>query len=445
MPHRHLFSLSTIQSQITAIILFGLIIIVVGGSMLEQRVGNDYPMLDIDTVDTYADRVFALSSILKTATLEERDVVVLAARRAGWDLTLQPSSLKTTFTTTSPAESMLDAVVDFLFAPDGTQTPVGGWKTFLNGKRVVSAEVDEQTMLVLGGFQDTAFWNELLARGPHYLVALITLIVLFSSFAVRAITRPLRKIAAAAANADITSGRMIFEEKGSVEIVAVARSLNGMSDRITTMIEGRTRMLRGVSHDLRTPLTRLRLRAERACEGELRDMLLADISRIDSLLRDSLRYLRDDYNRETVETVDLASMLQTICNEFSDIGHNVSYFGPNRLPARFKPVAITRAVNNLCENAVKFGSNVEISLGVIAETVVIEVADDGPGIPEALRSRVLEPFYKIDAARSVNNTGFGLGLSIVSEIVQGHAGTLEFLERQPHGLIVRLKIPLRHS
>jgi len=211
MPHRHLFTLSTIQSQITAIILSGLIIIVVGGSMLEQRVGNEYPMLDIDTL---ADRVFALSSILKTATPGERDVVVLAANRAGWDLTLQPSSLRTTLTTTSPAESTLDAVVDFLFPPDGTQTPVGGWKTFLNGKRVVSAEVDEQTMLVLGGLPDKAFWNELLARGPHYLVALITLIVLFSSFAVRAITRPLRKIAAAAANADITSGRMIFEEKG---------------------------------------------------------------------------------------------------------------------------------------------------------------------------------------------------------------------------------------
>lgn len=442
MPHRHLFTLSTIQSQITAIILFGLIIIVVGGSLLEQRVGNDYPMLDIDNL---ADRVFALSSILHTATPEERDVIVMAAHRAGWDLTLQPSSLKTTFTTTSSAEGVFDMALELLFPPDGTQTPVGGWKTFLNGKRVVSAEIDPQTILVLGGLPDKAFGNEFLSRGPHYLVALITLIVLFSSFAVRAITRPLRKIAAAAANADITSGRMIFEEKGSVEIVAVARSLNGMGDRITTMIEGRTRMLRGVSHDLRTPLTRLRLRVERACEGELRDMLLADISRIDSLLRESLRYLRDDHNRETAETVDLASMLQTICNEFSDIGHNVSYSGPNRLPARFKPVALTRAVNNLCENAVKFGSTVEISLGVVAETVVIEVADDGPGIPEALRSRVLEPFYKIDAARSVDSAGFGLGLSIVSEIVQGHAGTLEFLERQPHGLIVRLKIPLRHT
>uniref|UniRef100_UPI0031013D28 hypothetical protein n=1 Tax=Neorhizobium sp. EC2-8 TaxID=3129230 RepID=UPI0031013D28 len=148
------FTLSTIHSQITAIILFGLIIIVLGGSMLEQRVGNGYPMLDIDT---HADRVFALSSILKTATPEERDVVVLAARRAGWDLTLQPSSLKTTLTTTSPAENMLDAVVDFLFPPDGTQTPVGGWKTFLDGKRVVSAEIDQQTMLVLGGLPDQAF------------------------------------------------------------------------------------------------------------------------------------------------------------------------------------------------------------------------------------------------------------------------------------------------
>ncbi|APO68973.1 sensor histidine kinase protein [Rhizobium gallicum] len=440
MPLRQLFSLSTIHGQITGIILFGLIIIVIGGSMFEQGVGNDYPLLD---AENFADRVFAMSSILKSATAEEREIILQAANRAGWDVTLQPRSLAREFTTSSSQETYLDAAIDWLLPPDGLQTPLGGWKTFVNGKRVVSAEVDAQTMLVLGGLPDTLFLSEVLARGPHYLVALVTLIILFSSFAGWAITRPLRKIASAAANADITSGRVIFEEKGSVEIVAVARSLNDMSDRITKMIDGRTRMLRGVSHDLRTPLTRLRLRAERVCEQELRDMLLADISRINSLLKESLSYLRDDHNREKVERVDLATTLQTICNEFNDVGHNVVYDGPNHLTAYFKPLAITRAVTNLCENAVKFGSNVLVELRSTAETVVIEVEDDGPGIPEASRAQVLEPFYKVDAARTRGDAGFGLGLSIVAEIVQAHQGRLELLDRRPSGLIARLTIPLQ--
>lgn len=441
MTFHLLFSRPTIQSQITAIILFGLIVIVVGGSMLERRVGNDYPTFDVEEL---ADRVFSLSSLLRGATGEERATVLRAAQRAGWEMSIQPRAYAQKFTTTSPKENLFDSIVDFIFSPDGIETPLGGWKTFVGDKRVVAAEIDAQTILVLNGLPDAPFWNEVLGRGPHYLVALITLIVLFSSFAVWAITRPLRKIAATAATADITSGKMVFEERGSVEIVAVARSLNEMSDRIASMIEGRTRMLRGVSHDLRTPLTRLRLKIERMEDRQLRDSLSADISRIDSLLRESLRYLRDDHNREAMETADLASMMQTICNEFADVGHDIRYIGPNRFPTQLRPLAITRAVTNLCENAVRFGCCVEVRLFQLGNSAVITVTDDGPGIPNELRAHVLEPFHKIDASRGTSN-GFGLGLSIVVEIVQAHGGTLELLSAVPSGLVAKLDIPLKLS
>ncbi|WP_244447597.1 ATP-binding protein [Neorhizobium galegae] len=434
MFFRRLPGLSTIHSQITGVILLSLAITVLGGSFLKQRVETGYSLVDVEEL---ADSVFTISSILKTATPEERDIVLQAANRAGWHFTLRPRALAETFKSSSPEESVLDATIDWLFSPDGRQTPLGGWKTFLDDKRVVSAEIDDKTILVLGGLPNTAFWSEVL----DYLVAVITLIVLFSSFGVWAITRPLRKIASAAANADITSGRVIFEEEGSVEIVAVARSLNGMSDRITDMIHGRTRMLRGVSHDLRTPLTRLRLRIERVGDGQLRDMLLADISRIDSLLKESLSYLRDDHHREQVETIDLATTLQTICSEFDDVGHKVDYIGPNHLSANCKPLAITRAVTNLCENAVKFGDKVAIELKRSGDKVVVDVSDNGPGIPKQSRAQVLEPFFKLNAARTDGNAGFGLGLSIVGEIVQAHRGTLELLDGEPSGLLARLTFP----
>lgn len=217
-----------------------------------------------------------------------------------------------------------------------------------------------------------------------------------------------------------------------------------MQRRISTMVEARTRMLRGISHDLRTPLTRLRLRAERVGEDEIRSGLLTDIERIDRLLKESLGYLRDNHQREEPQRADLASALKTICDEFADMGHDIEYRGPARMVSTFKPLALTRAVTNLCENAIKFGRHVDVELRFDAAAAIIDVMDDGPGIPVEYRTRVLEPFFKVDAARGDANGGFGLGLSIVVEIIEAHRGKLELLDRNPKGLIARLTLPSGH-
>ncbi|WP_226951136.1 ATP-binding protein [Rhizobium terrae] len=428
----------TIHGQIMALILLGLLIVLVGGSMLERRVRDDYAVLDIEKL---ANGTFAISSILETAPAAERDIILAAAIRSGWNVSLQPTSLLQQLTTTSSTETFFDIAIDKFFPPDNKPAPLRGWKTFLNDDRVIAVRVDDANILVLSNLPKAFLRSDALGFGSNYLVAFITLIILFSLFGIWAITRPLRKIASAAMNADLSPGPAIFEEKGSVEIVALARALNNMRARIAAMVDGRTRMLRGVSHDLRTPLTRLRLRVERVQQTELRDALLIDINHIDSLLKESLSYLRDDHRRETMERADLAIVLQTICNEFNDVGHNITYHGPNRLITNFKPLAFTRAVTNLCENATKFGTSIIVELRSATDAIVIDVSDDGPGIPAQHRSRVLEPFYKVDAARGGGEAGFGLGLSIVSEIIESHQGQLQLLERQPHGLIARLTLP----
>jgi signal transduction histidine kinase len=135
--------------------------------------------------------------------------------------------------------------------------------------------------------------------------------------------------------------------------------------------------------------------------------LLTDIERIDRLLQESLGYLRDNHPREASQRADLASVLQTVCDEFADMGHDVTYHGPARFVAEFKPLALMRAVTNLCENAVKFGSKAYVSLTEAAGEAVIDVADDGPGIPEQYRAGC-EPFFKIDSARGGIGVGFGL-------------------------------------
>jgi len=430
---------STIHGQITAIILVCLVIVISAGSTLERWVRKDY---DVPDLEALSDRISAISSILAAATPSERDAIIEIANRSNWNLSLQPLSFADRFTTSSATEPFIHAAIDWFFPPDNGAVPFGGWRTFVDGKRVLAAQIDNENLLVLEKLPQRFLRSDALSFGSNYLVALVTLIILFSTFSVWTITRPLRRIASAAMRADISLGPELFEERGSVEIIALARALNGMQRRISAMVEARTRMLRGISHDLRTPLTRLRLRAERVSENEIRDALLADIKQIDRLLRESLGYLRDNHHREVPQRADLGSLLQTVCDEFTDMGHDVTYHGPARMVASFKPLALTRAVTNLCDNATKFGKRVDVELRAAGGEVTIDVADDGPGISAEHRAQVLEPFYKIDAARGKADSGFGLGLSIVAEIVQAHHGKLELLDQHPNGLIARLVIPL---
>lgn len=235
-----------------------------------------------------------------------------------------------------------------------------------------------------------------------------------------------------------------FDEGGPREIRALARSLNDMRTRIREMIDGRTRMVRAISHDLRTPLTRLRMRAERSTDAGLRDAMLTDISRIDAMIEETLTYLQRDVATETVLRVDLPSLLQTVCHDFENAGLPVAYEGPDRLAFECKPQALARAVTNLVDNGVKFAGAVTVRLATQIDGVRIEVTDRGPGVPEELRAKVLEPFFKGDASRSAKGPGgFGLGLSIVHEVVGGHGGTMELRDGEPQGLVVRLDLPSR--
>jgi signal transduction histidine kinase len=428
-----------IHWQITLIIVLCLMIGVVGSAKLEQWVRTDQEAVDLEEV---AERVSAIASLLSAASPVEQETIVAIANRTDAALFRRPIGLADSFTTSSPDEPYIERLADWLFPPDSRTVPLGGWRTFLGGNRIVSARIGNTDFLVMKQLPVSATRSDAITFGSNYLVALVTLIVIMTGFAIWTITRPLRRIAAAAMNADISSGPTVFPEQGSIEIMALGRALNAMQTRISSMMNARTAMLRGISHDLRTPLTRLRLRADRVAETEVRQALLVDIERIDKLLKVSLSYLRDSHQTEDAERVDLASVVKTICDDFDDTGHNIKYTGPDHLVSTFKPLAITRAVTNLCENAAKFGTHVYVSLSRQEGSAVIEVADDGPGIPEGDRQRVMEPFFKLDTARSGADHGFGLGLSIVKEIVQAHGGRFEMHARYPNGLVAKLILPL---
>jgi signal transduction histidine kinase len=163
---------------------------------------------------------------------------------------------------------------------------------------------------------------------------------------------------------------------------------------------------------------------------------------MEQMLAETLGYLRDDGRVETAVPVDLPSVLQTICTELADLGETISYHGPAKLAYLCKPIAITRAVSNLIDNAVKFGTLISVSLSRLSDGAIqIAVADNGPGISYSHRSRVFEPFFKGDNSRRSGSEGFGLGLSIAKRIVEDHSGHIDIQENLPRGLRVCIVLP----
>ncbi|WP_213738949.1 ATP-binding protein [Bradyrhizobium sp. dw_411] len=319
----------------------------------------------------------------------------------------------------------------FPFARDGDNHRVG---IALPDGAMISARI-------LPDLRQRPFW-----AGP-WMVTLLFAIVsvsILGLWAARALTAPLSSIAKAAENFSLNGAAPPLPERGPEEIRSVAKALNRMRERITTLIDDRTKMLAAISHDLRTPITRMRLRSEFIEDDMQRHRMLSDLDQMRSMLESVLSFLRNDRKLEAMTLTDIASTLQLITDQFTDMGHKVIYDGPAHAMATVRPDDLHRSVTNLVENAARFGAVATIRLGVSPDIATIEVEDDGPGISDARKNVMLEPFVRGDDARNMDETaGFGLGLSIARSIVLAHGGTLSLNDRQPHGLIVRIELPVR--
>lgn len=271
------------------------------------------------------------------------------------------------------------------------------------------------------------------------LVLIFCVVCALAFYAVRWITRPLATIANAAhAFARSPDDDSPLKDVGPAEIRQLATAFSTMRDRTRQLIHDRGQMMAAISHDMRTPLTRLRLRADRAAPDDDRAAMLADITVMEDMIREALTYLRDGRAVEPPQTIDLPALLRTICDQAQDLGHCVNYGGPARLAYCGQPNALQRAISNVVDNATKYGDAVVVTLESERDATRIVVVDDGPGIPAALRERVFEPFFKIGGARTAR--GFGLGLSIARDIVERHHGMIELQDHHPRGLSVRITL-----
>jgi len=256
----------------------------------------------------------------------------------------------------------------------------------------------------------------------------------------RIITRPLSTLARAAEAAGRSVRHPPLVEQGVREIQEATRAFNTMQDRLLRYLDSRTSVLAAMSHDLRTPLTRLRLRVEKISDRDLRTRFGADLDEMESLVIGALALFKGLHDDEALERVDVNLLLARLVTEYVEIGASVSAEGAALDLIEAKPRALKRCLTNLVDNALKFGKRARLRVEE-GDELVIGVSDDGPGIPEESLERVFEPFYRLESSRGRETGGTGLGLSIARDIVQAHGGTLTLRNRSEGGLTAELRLP----
>jgi signal transduction histidine kinase len=311
------------------------------------------------------------------------------------------------------------------YARDGSyvasiELPEGGWLNFVVAMAPAAAwPVDS---LVLAGL-------------------IAALVVAVSLWALRRLTAPYDLLAAAAERFGLDLHAPSLPERGPREIRAAAHAFNLMQERLRRVIGDRDQLAAAISHDLRTPVTRLRLRAEFIDTCEQRERMLADLDEIEIMTRSVLAFARDSAQPELRETVDLVSLVETLCEELPSATFT-EQTTDRRLPYRAEPVALRRAIANLVDNAVRYGGGAHVSLCSNGDAVRIAVEDNGPGIPEEEIEAVFRPFRRLETSRNRETGGTGLGLTIARSVARSHGGDIVLSPRDCGGLRAEIVLPL---
>ncbi len=266
-------------------------------------------------------------------------------------------------------------------------------------------------------------------------------VLLLSVWVVRRLTAPLGALARASKRLGRNVDAPPLPEVGPLEVRQASRAFNDMQNRLRSFIEDRTRMLAAISHDLRTPITLLRLRAELVDDEEVRDKMIANLDQMEDMIASTLAFAREDAESEDSRNVDFAALLGSICDDMSDVGLPVDLDTADRIFYECRPRAMSRALTNLIENAVKYGGGAHVRLKDGGQSLNITVEDDGPGIPADRIDEVFAPFYRVEQSRNQETGGIGLGLSVAGTVIQAHGGEINLANRHDGGLRVTVQLP----
>ena len=310
-----------------------------------------------------------------------------------------------------------------------------------NGHYVLLVQLPDQSWLMFSALARS--WG--LGGGARSLIVVLLVLIstaLVTLVATRRLARPLQHFAQGARRFGADFRAPPIEPVGPHEIRQAILAFNSMQAQLRHFIQDRTQMLAAISHDLRAPLTRLRLRGEFIEDTDQQQRLFRDVDEMQAMINTALEFFRDDARLEQATQLDLAELLQTLIDDYRDQGIDLTFRGPPRLVYFGRPLGLKRVMTNLMDNAIHYGLAPQIELQHKGAEVVIRVLDRGPGIPVEHREQVFLPFYRLEGSRNKSTGGVGLGLSTARAIVLEHGGTLTLAERQGGGLEALVVLPV---
>lgn len=400
--------------------------------------------LDVTNDKRLAERLASVKrAIAREAPLKRE---VLAHALSGGPLEIHWSESKPPQADASSKRSPLKDIL-VAAAPDlGEHELSVGQATPLPDHRSASRFLLVSMQLDDGSWVDVTATRNIEPRTGFALIALTTTVMVLGVLAVAAffinqLTRSLRSLAIAARQLDPNAGATPVAVAGPSEVKALTVAFNEMQQRVKRLVDERTQTLAAISHDLKTPITRMRLRSEEISDRDLVRSIAADLTDMEAMLNSTLAFLRGDQVGEEKRPIDLGSLLETTTTDLTDLGHNVTLLETASVVVRGRHLALKRAFSNLIENAVKYGGLARVTLRNEPEGAIVQIDDDGPGIPDSEKEPVLLPFYRIDTSRNKETGGVGLGLTVAHSVIQSHDGKLTLTNRTKGGLSVLVTLP----
>jgi two-component system, OmpR family, sensor kinase len=307
------------------------------------------------------------------------------------------------------------------------------------------------TTLISLGLEDSSWINVSLTTlqgsrlsSPSFLFTLLAMslgVGAVSILMARWLTRPLSDLTAAT-NLQFAGGSAnAVPETGTREVRELGSAINELKRRIGRLLQDRTHMLAAVSHDLHTPLTRLRLRLEDISDDAARSSIEADLNEMEQMLDATLSFLKGEARDEEIQPIDLVAIVETIANDMTDASADVTVDGLRHAVIKGRRLALKRALTNIIQNAVKYGKLARINISDARNSFEITVTDQGPGIPEKDHEAAFAPFHRLEISRSKETGGYGLGLSVAQTIVRAHGGEIALQNLSPNGLSVGIRLP----
>jgi len=421
-----------------------------------------------------AERVITLTRLIGLISPEQRPDIVRSVSRPSLIVTWEPNSavdatdpgnMKTQLLTDVIADrqenlGLRNIQVDYIDAPlqlpmdgDVIDTLLADQAQELRGtlRQALEQRLAGPTFIISLQLADATWLNfaavdqVTVPAWSHQSVALIAImliaVIALSILGIRRLTAPLGTLAQAAERLgrDVNAPRLT--ERGASDVRKALRAFNNMQERIQRFIEDRTRMIAAISHDLRTPITRLRLRAEFVEDPEQQARMLADLDDMETMIQSTLSFAREEANPEPRRELDLVVLLRSICEDAPDVALAVDLSGADALAFGGQPVALRRGFCNLIDNAVKYGQRARIGLSIGADSIAVTIDDDGPGLPEEELERVFRPFYRVEQSRSRDTGGVGLGLSVARTVFRAHGGDVVLSNRPEGGLRATVTLP----